>query len=348
MSTPNVDDTSGPILTLDGLGRDFVVHAGGGRQVLRAVDEVSLTLIRGTTTSIVGESGSGKTTLARLVAGIDTPTRGRILLAGQDITHLRGRSRSRARRRVQMVFQDPHDSLDPRQRLGSIITEPLRAAGWSRGDARTRALEVLREVGLPESALQRWPHEFSGGQRQRIGIARAIGPGPAVAVLDEPTSALDVSVQAAILGLLRRIQREQSLTYVSISHNLAVVRHLSDQVAVMYLGKIMEAGPAAAVFSAPHHPYTKALLSAVPSVEPGARRERIVLSGDLPSPLVRHAGCVFASRCPYVQPTRCRDEIPAPRPLRSGQSVACHWAESIEAGALAPAARAVMPAATAL
>lgn len=318
-----------PVLRLDGLGRDFTVRAGGRRALLRAVHDVSLSLERGRVTSIVGESGSGKTTLARMVIGLEKPTRGRILLNGTDLASLRGARRRTAGRQIQAVFQDPHDSLSPRLRVGAIVMEPLRAAGLSRAQSRARMAEVLNEVGLPAAAADGRPHEFSGGQRQRISIARAIGPRPAVAVLDEPTSALDVSVQASILSLLRRLQEEERITFLFISHNLAVVRHLSDKVAVMYLGQLVEIGSAEQLFARPSHPYTRALLSAVPSPDPTAKRERIRLQGDLPSPLEQLHGCPFASRCPNRQPTRCDDEVPSLRVLSPGHQVACHWAEDL-------------------
>jgi peptide/nickel transport system ATP-binding protein len=246
------------------------------------------------------------------------------------------------RRRMQMVFQDPFSSLNPRHSVGRIVGEPLRTHGISsRGDTSTRVQELLATVGLPADAAGRYPHEFSGGQRQRIGLARALALNPDFIVADEPVSALDVSIQAQIINLLEELQEEFDLTYLFIAHDLAVVRHISDRIAVMYLGWIVEVSPAAALYEQPLHPYTISLLSAVPIPDPAVERgrESILLAGDLPSPANPPAACRFHTRCPYVQPTRCRDEVPPLRTLAPGHHVACHWAEDIRDGRITPHAR---------
>ena len=306
-----------------------------------AVDGVSLTIARGETYGLVGESGCGKSTLGRTILRLERPTAGQVFFDGRDIAPLRGEELRRARRRFQMVFQDPMSSLDPRQSVESLLAEGIAAHGLSKGakadGERLRAL--VDSVGLPATALRRYPHEFSGGQRQRIGIARALCVEPDLIVADEPVSALDVSVQAQVLNLLDRLQRELGLTYLVIAHDLAVVRHVSDRVGVMYLGGLVEEAPAQLLYDDPQHPYTKALLSAVPVPDPEIedQRERILLTGDLPSPAAPPAGCRFHTRCPWRQPTRCHDERPALRVIEGADPrhrVACHWAEDIRAGRL--------------
>jgi peptide/nickel transport system ATP-binding protein len=309
---------------------------------IKAVDGVTLAIQRGETLGLVGESGCGKSTVGRTILRLYKPTGGKIVFDGKDITNL-GESQLRPlRRRMQMVFQDPYASLNPRHSVGRIVGEPLRVHGLaSRKQAGQRVRELLEIVGLPQDAAGRYPHEFSGGQRQRIGLARSLALNPDFIVCDEPVSALDVSIQAQIINLLEGLQKDFDLTYLFIAHDLAVVRHISDRIAVMYLGVIVEVSPAADLYEDPLHPYTISLLSAVPIPDPVVERQRetILLAGDLPSPANPPAACRFHTRCPYVQPTRCRDETPSLRPLSSGHVVACHWAEDIKAGKIEPQER---------
>ncbi|GAA1390935.1 ATP-binding cassette domain-containing protein [Pseudonocardia kongjuensis] len=302
---------------------------------VRAVDGVSLRIPRGETYGLVGESGCGKSTLGRAVLKLTAPTAGSVRFDGTDVASLSGEPLRRMRRRFQMVFQDPLSSLDPRQSVGSMLREGMAAHGLPITAERLRGL--MGAVGLPEAALNRYPHEFSGGQRQRIGIARALCVEPDLVVADEPVSALDVSVQAQVLNLLRALQRELGLTYLVIAHDLAVVRHVSDRVGVMYLGSIVEEGPAADLYARPLHPYTRALLSAVPQPDPAAEdaRERILLTGDLPSPAAPPPRCRFHTRCPWRQADRCDTERPVLREIGPGHRVACHHAEAIRDGRIA-------------
>ncbi|MCW2544235.1 MAG: appF, partial [Frankiales bacterium] len=311
---------------------------------VRAVDGVDLDVERGTTFGLVGESGCGKSTLGRAILRLTEPTAGTVTFDGVDVASLKREPLRRMRSRMQMVFQDPLSSLDPRQDVESILTEPLKAHGLATGpEASKRARELLDVVGLPAASASRYPHEFSGGQRQRIGIARALALQPELIVADEPVSALDVSIQAQVVNLLEELQREFGLTYLVIAHDLAVVRHISETIGVMYLGTIVEQSPSDQLYAAPRHPYTIALMSAVPIPDPLVedRRERILLSGDLPSPANPPSGCRFHTRCPFRQPTRCHDEEPQLRPLAPEHdhrhSVACHWAEQIAAGEIVPA-----------
>ncbi|MGI4895989.1 MAG: ABC transporter ATP-binding protein, partial [Janthinobacterium lividum] len=274
------------------------------------------------------------------------PTAGSVVIAGQDVVAMNPEQLRRARRQMQMVFQDPLASLDPRQSIESALVEPLAVHGIEGGPSawRTRVRGLLDRVGLPSGAGAKYPHEFSGGQRQRVGIARALVLDPDLLVADEPVSALDVSVQAQVLVLLEELQRDLGLTYLVIAHDLAVVKHVSTTVGVMYLGGIVEEGPSAPLYAHPLHPYTRALLSAAPVPDPVAeeKRERILLSGDLPSPANPPSGCRFRTRCPWVQETRCHDERPVLRTVQghpAAQKVACHWAEDIEAGRILPAPR---------
>jgi peptide/nickel transport system ATP-binding protein len=311
---------------------------------VKAVDDVSLSIERGETFGLVGESGCGKSTLGRAILRLYEPSAGRIVFDGQDITHLRESQLRPLRRRMQMIFQDPFASLNPRHSVGRIIGEPMRVHGLAgRREASRRVRELLQIVGLPVDAASRYPHEFSGGQRQRIGLARSLALNPDFVVCDEPVSALDVSIQAQIINLLEQLQDDFELTYMFIAHDLAVVRHISDRIAVMYLGSIVEISPADELYDNPLHPYTISLLSAVPIPDPDVerRRETILLAGDLPSPANPPRACRFHTRCPYVQPTRCRDDVPPLRRLGTGHLAACHWAEDIQAGRIQP--RAVEP-----
>jgi peptide/nickel transport system ATP-binding protein len=309
---------------------------------VRAVDDVSFAIRHGETLGLVGESGCGKSTVGRTLLRLYKPTAGKIVFDGRDITSLGEGELRGLRRRMQMVFQDPFASLNPRHSIGRIIGEPLRVHGLAgRRKAGTRVRELLRTVGLPEDAASRYPHEFSGGQRQRIGLARALAVNPDFVVADEPVSALDVSIQAQIVNLMEELQSEFGLTYLFIAHDLAVVRHISDRIAVMYLGRIVEVSPADELYASPMHPYTISLLSAVPIPDPEVerRREPILLHGDVPSPADPPHACRFHTRCPFVQPTRCRDEVPELRAVAPGHLVACHWVEKIRAGAITPKER---------
>jgi peptide/nickel transport system ATP-binding protein len=313
---------------------------------VRAVDGVDLDLPRGGTYGLVGESGCGKSTLGRALLRLVEPTAGTVTIDGVDILALKGEALRRQRRQMQMVFQDPMSSLDPRQNVESILAEPLKTHNIVRGSAArlARVRELLEIVGLPGSSVSRYPHEFSGGQRQRIGIARAIALEPDLIVADEPVSALDVSIQAQIVNLLEELQQRLGLTYLVIAHDLAVVRHISDVVGVMYLGVIVEQTSSHHLYAEPLHPYTRALMSAVPIPDPDVEdtRQRILLSGDLPSPANPPSGCRFRTRCPWVQETRCADEVPVLREVRPDHVVACHWTEQIAAGQIRPRAEAVV------
>jgi peptide/nickel transport system ATP-binding protein len=329
------------LVKVEGLKVHFPIREGLflQRQIgaVRAVDGVDLDIEEGRTLGLVGESGCGKSTLGRAILRLTPITEGRVLFDGEDVAALKGEALRAKRQDMQMVFQDPMASLNPRQSVETLLTEPLRAHGISY-DKKTRVRELLDQVGLPASAAGKYPHEFSGGQRQRIGIARAIGLQPRFVIADEPVSALDVSIQAQVLNLLEELQDSLGLTYLVIAHDLAVVRHVSDEVAVMYLGGVVEQADSDALYRKPMHPYTKALMSAVPVPDPvvEASRERIILEGDLPSPANPPQGCRFHTRCPFRQETRCDTERPALRELEPGHRVACHWAEEIESGAIQP------------
>jgi peptide/nickel transport system ATP-binding protein len=331
---------AGPLVELDDVKQYFPIKSGLilDRHIgdVRAVDGVSLTIRRGETLGLVGESGCGKSTVGRTILRLYEPTAGRIVFDGRDISHLREGELRPLRRRMQMVFQDPFASLNPRHSIGRIVGEPLRTHGIGSGRRETgaRVRELLETVGLPADAATRYPHEFSGGQRQRIGLARALAVNPDFIVADEPVSALDVSIQAQMINLFEQLQEDFGLTYLFIAHDLAVVRHISDRIAVMYLGSVMEVSPAEELYENPLHPYTISLLSAVPIPDPVVekQRESILLAGDVPSPANPPSACRFHTRCPYVQPTRCREEVPPLRTLATGHEVACHWAEEIKAG----------------
>jgi oligopeptide/dipeptide ABC transporter ATP-binding protein len=292
---------------------------------LRAVDDVSAEIAEGETLALVGESGSGKTTLGHVVAGLRTPSAGRLRFRGEPLD---ARNRRTAGRGIQIVFQDPFSALDPRMPVSDIIAEPLRIQGvGSKRERRERAAALVEQVGLPQDALNRYPHEFSGGQRQRIAIARALAPSPELIVADEPLSALDVSIQSQVLNLFRDIQERGKLSYLFISHDLGVVEHLADRVAVLYLGRIIELGPREDIFTRPAHPYTRALLDSMPRIGGGKRRKRAI-KGEMPSPLDPPPGCVFHPRCPLAQDI-CRAVVPGFEPLRSrpSHSAACHFKE---------------------
>jgi peptide/nickel transport system ATP-binding protein len=323
--------TTGPaLLEASGVVKHF--HLGGtltpgGRQTVHALDGVSLALGRGETLALVGESGCGKSTLGRCLLRLYELTEGSVRFEGRDISRLSQRRLRPMRPRMQMVFQDPYASLNPRRQVGDLLAEPLRVhTRWGRRRVRDRLAELMGLVGLPTEHLQRYPHEFSGGQRQRIGIARALALEPALVVADEPVSALDVSVQAQIVNLMMDLQERLGLAYIFIAHDLSVVRQIAPRTAVMYLGTIVETGPTEALFTRPAHPYTDALLSAVPEAAERRARPRVALGGEVPSPLSPPTGCRFHPRCPRAQ-ARCSAEVPVLRhlPTAGGREVACHF-----------------------
>ena len=316
------------LLEVDGLVKHYTLPRQrllAAPPVVQALQGVSFQLRAGHSLGVVGESGSGKSTLARLVMALEAPTAGSVRLAGQDLHRLDAAALRRARAGFQMVFQDPFGSLDPRQTVGRIVAEPLAAQGGSTpAQMQQRAAEMLDAVGLRASDVSKYPHEFSGGQRQRIAIARALALEPKIIVADEPVSALDVSIQAQILNLLSKLCREMNLALIFIAHDLSVVKHISDRVAVMYLGKIVELGPAAEVIERPQHPYTRALVSAIPTPNPDTERtrQRIVLPGDPPSPINPPSGCAFHPRCPHAL-EKCKTAVPPLSAEVAGRSVAC-------------------------
>jgi oligopeptide/dipeptide ABC transporter ATP-binding protein len=319
-----------PLLEVSGLKKHYPIRKGFLSRTaayVLAVDGISFTIAAGETLGLVGESGCGKSTAGKSILKLIDPTAGTIKLRGTRIDQLSRAEMRPYRRELQVVFQDPYSSLNPRMNVGDIVGEPLRNYGTTAsGELKDRVAGLFAKVGLRREAMQRFPHEFSGGQRQRIGIARALALNPSLIVCDEPVSALDVSVQAQVINLLMDLQKEFELSYLFVAHDLAVVEHISHRIAVMYLGKIVELTDKRALFSAPLHPYTQALLSAVPLPDPTARRERIILKGDVPSPINPPAGCRFHTRCPYAE-ARCRVEEPAMREVRPGHQVACHLRE---------------------
>jgi len=314
---------SEPLLRVESLVKHFPVTGG----VVKAVDDVSFEVRRGETVGLVGESGCGKTTTGRCILQLERPTSGRVIFEGEDLAALDEHALRSVRRRVQVIFQDPYSSLNPRMTVGQILAEPLKVhrivADKAARDARVH--ELLTQVGLLPQHARRYPHQLSGGQRQRVGIARALAMEPSLIVCDEPVSALDVSIQAQIINLLEDLQDRLGLTYLFIAHDLSVVRHISDRVVVMYLGKVVEIADRKSLYEAPLHPYTRALLSAVPIPDPKleAQRSRTVLRGEVPSPLKPPSGCVFHPRCP-IAVERCAARVPALRPVRPAHFGACH------------------------
>ena len=342
----------GPLVELDHLTKNFAVKQGvfaHGKGIVHAVEDVSLTVNRGETLGIVGESGCGKSTTARLMVRLLEPTSGTIRFDGEDISTLSSRRLRPLRREMQIIFQDPYSSLNPRKSVGQIIGEPF-AIHRTEKDIKSRVQELLARVGLNPEHYNRYPHEFSGGQRQRIGVARAFALRPKLIVCDEPVSALDVSVQAQILNLLKSLQAEFGLTYVFISHDLSVIRQVSDRIAVMYLGRVVEIGQSELLYEHPRHPYTAALLSAVPRPESNGStaRQRIVLSGDVPSPVDPPSACVFHPRCPRFHRGKCDVDLPPMQQFEGEHQAACHFpverwpmtAEELASGGTAPSAAA--------
>ena len=315
------------LVELSGVTKRFAVKQGvfaRGHAQVHAVEDVTLTVRRGETLGIVGESGCGKSTTARLMLRLLDPTEGKIVFDGTDITRLSHRALRPLRREMQMIFQDPYSSLNPRKTVGQIVGAPFKIHGIE-GDERTRVRELLERVGLNPEHYNRYPHEFSGGQRQRIGVARALALQPKLIVCDEPVSALDVSIQAQVLNLLRSLQNDFNLTFVFISHDLSVIRQIADRIAVMYLGHLVELGDSEQIYENPKHPYTAALLSAVPRPTTAGGRERIVLTGDVPSPVAPPVACVFHPRCPRFHHGRCDVETPVLRELEPAHEAACHY-----------------------
>jgi peptide/nickel transport system ATP-binding protein len=321
-----------PILQTYSLKKYFPAKTGafGAKPILKAVDGIDICLYPGETLGLAGESGCGKSTVARLLMGLMPPSAGKIYFHGKDLMQMGRKELFSFRKDVQMVFQDPFSSLNPRMRVEDIIGEPLKVHDLATGSPmRDMVCNLMGKVGLSREHLSRYPHEFSGGQRQRIGIARALAVSPRLIIADEPVSALDLSIQAQIINLLQDLKHEFSLSYLFIAHDLSVVRHISDRVAIMYLGKIVEMGDREAIFSRLLHPYTEALLSAVPQIRPEERKKRIILHGDLPSSLAPPPGCPFHSRCPYAKPPLCTEVPPPLEEKEPGHLAACHFSKNL-------------------
>jgi peptide/nickel transport system ATP-binding protein len=316
-----------PVLEVDGLSKHFPVRKGLLRRTVAhvyAVDDVSFTIGAGETLGLVGESGCGKTTVGRVILRLIEPTAGTIRLDGRDVTRLSKLDMRPFRREMQIIFQDPFSSLNPRKRAGDIVGEPLKVHGvLAKGARRERVAALFERVGLRRAQMDNFPHQFSGGQRQRIGVARALALNPKLIIGDEPVSALDVSIQAQVINLLMDLQRDLKLSYLFISHNLAVVEHISHRIAVMYLGRLVEYTDKTTLFTRPLHPYTEALLAAVPVPDPAIKRTKLVVQGDVPSPLKPPPGCRFHTRCPYAE-ARCKVDVPLLREVEPGHHVACH------------------------
>lgn len=326
------------LLKVNNLKQYFPIKGGFlGRTInhVKAVDGISFSIYEGETVSIVGESGCGKSTTGRSILRLDEPTDGEILFDGEDLLSFNKRKMRENRKRMQVIFQDPYASLNPRQTIRQILNEAMEIQNIvPKGERDQKIMELMETVGLGPHQADRYPHEFSGGQRQRVGIARALSVDPELIICDEAVSALDVSIQAQVINLLKRLQNEFNLTYLFISHDLGVVRHISDRVIVMYLGKFVEIADKKSLFTNPQHPYTKSLLSAIPSRNPGETKERIILKGDVPSPIDPPTGCRFHTRCPFAT-NKCVQEIPELRKtdsMKEGHLSACHYMEEIESG----------------
>lgn len=328
-SQSNPSPVPEPLLDIRGLKKYYPVKGalgsiGGAKGQVKAIDDVSLRLYEGETYGLVGESGCGKSTLGRTVLRLTEPTAGNAVYRHQDLFRMSGKQLRAVRQEIQMVFQDPYSSLNPRKRIGKTLEESLAIHGiGSRTERTERVLDMLDKVGLKVDHFYRYPHEFSGGQRQRIGLARALVIDPKIVITDEPVSALDVSIQSQIINLLQQLQQDLKLTYLFIAHDISVVRHISDRIGVMYLGKLVEEAPTDSLFAEPLHPYTQALLSAVPHPDPKIKKERIVLKGEIPSPLHPPSGCIFHTRCPYAMDA-CRTVPPEKKEMSDNHFVACH------------------------
>ena len=322
-----MSDQKKVLLKIEHLTKEFEIKSkklGGKSQILHALNDVSVEVYEGETLGVIGESGCGKSTFGRTLIQLHKATKGSVIYEGRDLFALKGKELKAVKKDIQMVFQDPYSSLDPRKTAGKLIEEPLVVHNIipDKQEREKRVLELLREVGLDIQHVHRFPHEFSGGQRQRINVARALSMNPKVIVCDEPVSALDVSIQAQVLNLFNRLQKERNLTYIFISHDLSVIKHVSDRIAIMYLGRIVELCKAEEIYKNPLHPYTKALLSAIPPSSPFEEKERIVLAGDIPSPIGDQIGCSLAGRCPNCT-EKCRKETPVLKDTGNGHQVAC-------------------------
>ncbi|GAQ18503.1 stage 0 sporulation protein KE [Oceanobacillus picturae] len=322
-----------PLLEVKNLKKHFPINGTSlfsrNKDMVKAVDGISFTVKAGETLGLVGESGCGKSTAGRSILKLTEPTEGQLIYKGEDITDFRGERMRKLRQEMQLIFQDPYASLNPRKTIEQIITEPMKIFQMEKAARKQKLDRLLDVVGLSSYHKSRYPHEFSGGQRQRIGIARSLALDPELVICDEPVSALDVSIQAQVINLLEELQEEFKLTYIFIAHDLSVIHHISDRVAVMYLGELVEIGDAAEVYQSPKHPYTQALLSAVPKVNPHQEKERIILKGDLPSPANPPKGCKFHTRCPFAEAI-CRSEKPTMKQVSlTGQMAACHFAKEV-------------------